>query len=71
MSEQGWMPIETAPRDGTEIDLHDGQYRVTDCRWYQYGWAARGDRGWEALEGILEPTHWRPLPPPPIKENKG
>lgn len=63
-----WRPIETAPRDGTEVlgygTLHvngvdDGEtpgIHVTfwrECCWYSI---ALG--GWE-------PSHWMPLPPPP------
>lgn len=30
----GWQPIETAPRDGTVIDLwHDELGRTPDCKW--------------------------------------
>ena len=28
-----WQPIETAPRDGTVIDLWVGGARFADCRW--------------------------------------
>lgn len=30
---EGWKPIETAPKDGTVVDLHDGEPRWTDCYW--------------------------------------
>lgn len=70
-----WKPIETGPRDGTEIDLwgafemEDGA-RIPDCKWRastsEPGWFTRGDMGWESLAAILwKPTHWMPKPDAP------
>lgn len=42
-----WRPIETAPRDGTEVDLWvsgPGARRVADCRWARPTLANWGDR---------------------------
>lgn len=63
-----WKPIETAPRDGTVIDIwavipgtdySDRHENVHwDRAWINYGdWNISND-GWEA-------THWMPLPPAP------
>ena len=71
-----WQPIETAPKDGTLIDVWDGRIRVADVRWCQESlWSAQDRRslktgfcvndpeyGWCLLEN---PTHWMPLPAPP------
>jgi hypothetical protein len=59
-----WQPIETAPRDGTEILAYNafaGRYltRFVDGEWPKYGW--------DNMTGVWypRPTHWMPLPPPP------
>lgn len=61
-----WQPIETAPKDGTEILAYgrkqDGAYFVA----FEYGdWWCAGpwDEGWCELNHA--PTHWMPLPEPP------
>ena len=63
-----WQPIETAPKDGTEIRL-----RATFLNYYQYGvgsfavhmggdppeWRMKSkDIGWCRAN---PPTHWQPL----------
>ena len=66
----GWLPIETAPRDGTNfLVLKNGHvcqakyapkfsadhYGESDPGIYLYGYDCRGD----------DATHWQPLPAPP------
>ena len=74
-----WQPIETAPKDGTIVDLWVYGDRCTNCFWctgeefddedytphwrQQYSEAAGPSFGLDA-----EPTHWMPLPPPPKTE---
>ncbi len=56
--EQGWQPIETAPRDGREVLLWvHGIYVIG---WYHRGEWRHGPKGY-----AVSPTHWRPLPTPP------
>jgi len=73
-----WQPIETAPKDGTLIDLWvvflSGGQRWADASWKEAGqhncsgpsnWTNNG--GWP-LHGLLgKPvaTHWRPRPEAP------
>lgn len=73
-----WRPIDTAPKDGTPVDLwcqptgiSTGPGRVTDCwfsggNWWQYD--EHGDD--QCRSGVHNATHWMPLPPPPSKEGE-
>jgi hypothetical protein len=56
----GWLPIATAPVDGTTVDLLVDDERVADALYdLDYGWST------EFVESCYHPTHWRPLPPSP------
>lgn len=69
-----WQPIETAPKDGTTIDLWDSYYghRVTNARrayhYWENGKPIR-EKSWgrNDTDGpfVGNPTHWMPLPKPP------
>lgn len=54
-----WPPIETAPRDGTEVLIYDGTDKIVVyySEMYDCFMDRHGDRH--------EPTTWYPLPPPP------
>lgn len=69
-----WQPIETAPRDGTPIDLFSASGR----RWCNYRWDREFPRGaWSDVSCqnrswkdrpfmyLDMVTHWMPLPVPP------
>jgi hypothetical protein len=63
-----WQPIDSAPKDGTEILGHnDGVYAIVSWQTHRtmtgiYGnWADRAGY----LESYERPTHWQPLPEPP------
>jgi len=77
-----WQPIETAPKDGAWILVMGGKtdedfYCATkenrrpavvkfcneDKDWVMCFW----DGNWRT--GYQSPTHWMPLPPPPIEWN--
>ena len=54
---QGWMPIETAPKDGTVILVKEPRCSGLAVKWLG---------GWKYEHGgicYLEPTHWTHLPP--------
>ena len=70
-----WQPIETAPRDGTNIVVHaprrgNGTKRrsrngcVMNVAHFEEGW------GWLSTPGDYQAqaTHWMPLPPPPSEQ---
>ncbi len=62
-----WQPIETAPRDGTPVDLWmKGGYRVVYFSMDEHGRWVR-EEGYPVVTRVLteEPTHWMPSPRPP------
>jgi hypothetical protein len=65
-----WKPIETAPKDGTAVDLWIDFRRITDAYWRK---GPMGE-GWHYASGEgmddSQPTHWMPLPPPPTNETE-
>lgn len=61
-----WMPIETAPKDGTTVltfRLLNGEPQICDARYFALG-DAWGQRSWR-YPSETGPTHWMPLPPAP------
>jgi len=74
-----WQPIETAPKDGTEIlglYLSTGPYPpdYSIVEWDGSGWVGKCD-GYRSIEhqsdfgtSYNHPflTHWMPLPKPPV-----
>ena len=69
-----WKPIETAPKDGTEIlacwvQEHGSMYFVAGAFWEQGCEETDGEPHWRDTYGeILADdilTHWMPLPEPP------
>lgn len=73
--EQGWQPIETAPKDGTRVDLwakfwraHSDGFlwkRCADCSWMKGDSMTNRSAYWMGLDNGWYPTHWMPLPEPP------
>lgn len=61
-----WKPIETAPKDGTEVLLW-GALKEGMHPWKYIGsWFPSRDGGfWVAHALRIHPTNWAPLPPPP------
>lgn len=53
-----WMPIESAPKDGSHILLAGKKGRIASGCWHTWNL-------WDWPYIHAEPTHWQPLPPPP------
>lgn len=68
---QAWLPIETAPKDGTHIlGYASGKYAIV--YWSGTSWEL-SEVGAYAENGEWTPTHWQPLPaaPPAQDQTKG
>lgn len=68
-----WLPIETAPKDGTSILLWDG-YRLEVARWGYDDLYDRDPKKWiygecygeyNDYNSVDSPTHWMKLPESP------
>lgn len=60
-----WQPIETAPRDGTEIFACVGKYGFEATAFYSGRWNLSNDD--DGYAWPYNPTHWMPIPQPPTK----
>ena len=83
LEEQGWQPIETAPKDGAYVLLSNQEAGGSWVGHFQQ-FAASGfrfDDPWHSMmlnhwhlpnkaKGSA-PTHWMPLPPPPAAASIG
>lgn len=72
----GWQPIETAPKDGTKVDLYsvDRKERYPDCKWLKNEWHYWGLDGFDNMDWVRlgkyeNPSHWMPLPSLPKQES--
>lgn len=69
-SDQGWLPIETAPRDGTRVLLWSSDKDVCSepyaklSRWHEGFWRGVG------FNFSANATHWQPLPTPPSQPTR-
>lgn len=76
-----WLPIDTAPKDGTAVLVtfwpHHGPDKSTStcavAAWWKNDNGVGGD--WVIYCSLIQeprlyftPTHWMPLPPPPSEE---
>jgi len=69
---QGWLPIESAPTDWTDVLVFDPELRDAECNGVYSGWFSTIDEQWYAQAAgynkELKPTHWQPLPAAPEGE---
>jgi hypothetical protein len=60
-----WEPIDSAPKDGSSIlGYADSSFAVVE--WYRGGWWSLSEPGAYAEDSEWNPTHWMPLPEPPM-----
>ncbi len=61
-----WLPIETAPKDGTEFLGHDASTKTTHVTFVNSnGYFHDPDSHYYSEAPEFKPTHWRPFPTPP------
>lgn len=70
-----WQPIDTAPKDGTEIVLwcEKSKSMLLQCKWKHNEWheLKLNDfdvMSWSSLESYEMPTHWMKIVPPAEKD---
>ena len=77
-----WQPIETAPKDGTPIlvfspyEVRTEPTNVIVAKFERHGsqeWWGYCENLIADVQGMIdpEPTHWMPLPSPPLPEREG
>ncbi|MEN5276290.1 hypothetical protein ABE527_04985 [Brucella sp. TWI432] len=63
MVADGWFPIETAPKDGTQFLAYNIANGYYNCWWHKNH---HGEEYWmDEADTEPNPTHWRPLPASP------
>jgi len=74
---KGWRTIDSAPRDGTPILITRPTAYMVEEGWHVVRWD-EDDGGWVCHDGKFdtplrgpEPSHWQPLPEPPVSPEKG
>jgi len=60
-----WMPIETAPKDGTRFLAYCAKGGWQAVLWNDGGSSWQGRPYWSSDRDEMTPTHWMPLPEPP------
>ena len=78
-AQDGWKPIETAPRDGTWILVGIENSNMNPSKVCSYGaslWRLEGPYEHQDPDTItiildMQPTHWQPLPAPPAGLKEG
>ncbi len=69
-----WQPIETAPKDGTDVLIGwfelPGQKSMTIVFWHSFRKAWCNTWTLFSANAVSQPTHWMPLPEPPQETKK-
>ena len=66
-----WQPIETAPKDERFLTCISGMHQVQICAKTEDGSLYMEDTGmhFDDMPTLVRPTHWMPLPKPPMDED--
>lgn len=65
--EAGWRDISTAPKDGTPFLAWEGSDRGPFKCWWRDEWPKREAYWMDYNDSEPNPSHWMPLPAPPIR----
>ena len=61
-----WQPIETAPKDGTQILCYEFCYGQDTMYLADYAWHGSVEKGsFYSMGDLMQPTHWMPMQAPP------
>lgn len=71
VTDNGWQPIETAPRDGSPVLVYSAVGTIAMARWGRRYLGADADEAW-VWDGkwIPDPSHWHALPAKPGDPSK-
>jgi hypothetical protein len=66
-----WLPIESAPKDGTWVIVYGEKYKQPIiAKWNKrISWWAGAVLMGGGFQHMREASHWMPLPPPPEADN--
>lgn len=63
-----WRPIETAPKDGQSIWVYEPRRFTQFIAWWKSDFD--GEYWQNEADSEPDPSHWRPLPPPPAQQKE-
>jgi hypothetical protein len=68
---EGWQPIETAPKDGTNLLMCSGDHWMTTGSWNKWRgeWCINAP-GYPRYGYDEQPTHWQSLPASPSAQGE-
>lgn len=61
-----WQPIETAPRDWSDVLLFDAALKIDHRKVYEGYYDTEFSEWHSPAAGVTSPTHWMPLPAAPL-----
>ncbi len=74
MPSNQWRPIDTAPKDGTPVDVWSRGRRITDAQydrlsgsWLFWGLEDYENEALVPFPSTCDPTHWMPIPEAPCE----